>query len=112
MTKESATKIETFQPGDTIKIQYKVVEGGKERLQPFEGVVIAKRGAGQSKTFTVRHIGAGEIGVERIFPQYSPNIKALVVVKKGQTRRAKLYYLRERTGKQAVKVEERSSEVA
>lgn len=111
MNKEPIDKIEKFQPGDTIKIQYKVVEGGKERLQPFQGVVIAKRGAGPSKTFTVRHIGAGEIGVERIFPQYSPNIKGLTVVKKGQTRRAKLYYLRERTGKQAVKVEERTSEV-
>lgn len=112
MTKETSTKIETFQPGDTIRIQYKVLEGGKERLQPFEGVVIAKRGAGQSKTFTVRRIGAGEIGVERIFPQLSPNIRALTVVKKGKTRRAKLYYLRERTGKQAVKVEERTSEAS
>lgn len=112
MTKELENKIATFRPGDTVRLQYKVVEGGKERLQPFEGVVIAKRGAGQSKTFTVRHIGAGEIGVERIFPQYSPNIKGLTVVKKGQTRRAKLYYLRERTGKQAVKVEERTSEAS
>ncbi len=112
MTKETATKIEAFQPGDTIEIQYKVVEGGKERLQPFEGVVIAKRGAGQSKTFTVRRIGAGKIGVERIFPLLSPNIKSLTVVKKGQSRRAKLYYLRERTGKQAIKVEERTSEVS
>ncbi|MDP2873762.1 MAG: 50S ribosomal protein L19 [bacterium] len=112
MTKATDTKIETFQPGDTIRIQYKVLEGGKERLQPFEGVVIAKRGAGQSKTFTVRHIGAGGIGVERIFPLLSPNIRALTVVKKGKTRRAKLYYLRERTGKQAVKVEERTSEAS
>ena len=90
--------------GDTVRVDYKIKEGDKERVQPFEGIVIAKKGAGEGKTFTVRKIAADGIGVERIFPLNSPWIEKLEVVKKGRPRRAKLYYLRERKGKAAMKV--------
>jgi large subunit ribosomal protein L19 len=93
-----------FRSGDTVRVDYKIKEGDKERIQPFEGVVIARKGAGEGKTFTVRRIASGEIGVERIFPLNSPWIEGLKVVKKGRARRAKLYYLRERKGKKAMKV--------
>ena len=97
-------KISEFRSGDTIKVYYKIVEGGKSRIQPFEGIVISKRGEGDSKTFTVRKIGAGGVGVERIFPLSSPNIEKLDVLKRGRVRRAKLFYLRGRKGKQATGV--------
>ena len=97
-------EIPDFRAGDTVRVDYKIKEGDKERIQPFEGIVIAKKGAGEGKTFTVRKIASGEIGVERIFPLNSPWIEKLAVVKKGKPRRAKLYYLRERTGKAAMKV--------
>lgn len=90
--------------GDTVRVDYKIKEGDKERVQPFEGVVIARKGSGAGKTFTVRKIAADGIGVERIFPINSPWIEKLEVVKKGRPRRAKLYYLRERKGKAAMKV--------
>jgi large subunit ribosomal protein L19 len=89
-----------FRPGDTVKVQVKVIEGDKERLQAFQGVVIQKRGGGVGATFTVRKVSGG-IGVERIFPLYSPNIATITVVSQGSVRRAKLFYLRKLTGKAA-----------
>ena len=90
-----------FRPGDTVRVAVKIKEGNKERIQNFEGVVIAIKGTGTGKTFTVRKIGANGVGVERIFPVYSESIAGIEVVKKGKVRRAKLYYLRNKTGKQA-----------
>ena len=90
--------IPDFNPGDTVGVNVKVIEGGRERLQRFEGVVLAKRGVGTSATFTVRKISSN-VGVERIFPLHSPNIDSIEVVRKGKVRRAKLYYLRELRGK-------------
>ena len=92
--------IPDFQPGDTVKVSVKVVEGSRERLQAYEGVVIARRNAGLNSSFTVRKISYGE-GVERIFPLYSPNVAEIEVVRRGDVRRAKLYYLRSRRGKSA-----------
>lgn len=97
-------EIPDFRAGDTVRVDYKIKEGDKERIQPFEGIVIARKGAGEGKTFTVRRIAAGGVGVERIFPLKSPKIEKLEVVKKGQARRAKLYYLRQRVGKKAMRV--------
>ena len=99
------TEVPAFEVGDTVKVGYKIIEGGKERVQNFEGVVIAKRNGGISETFTVRHISYG-IGVEKTYPIHSPKIASITVVRKGKVRRAKLYYLRSRTGK-AAKVKER-----
>jgi len=89
-----------FEIGDTVRVFVKVVEGDKERLQPFEGTVIARKGSGTRETFTVRKISFG-VGVERVFPVHSPVIDRIKVVKKGVVRRAKLYYLREKKGKSA-----------
>lgn len=89
-----------FSPGDTIRLRVRVTEGDKERIQPFEGVVLARKGSGASETFTVRKVSGG-VGVERIFPVNSPVIESLEVVRRGHVRRAKLYYLRERRGKRA-----------
>lgn len=89
-----------FAPGDTIVVQVKVKEGDKERLQAYEGVVIAKRNRGLNSAFTVRKISAGE-GVERTFQTYSPLVASIEVKRRGDVRRAKLYYLRERSGKSA-----------
>ncbi len=97
-------EVPQYNVGDTVKVFVKVIEGTKERLQAFEGVVIAKRHGGISETFTVRRLSFG-IGVERTFPVHSPKIAKIEVVKKGKVRRAKLYYLRARTGK-AAKVKE------
>ena len=96
--------IPDFAPGDTVRVMVKVVEGSRERLQAFEGVCIARRNRGVGSSFTVRKISFGE-GVERIFPLYSPRIDAIEVVRRGRVRRAKLYYLRGRTGKRARIVE-------
>lgn len=93
-----------FRPGDTVKVTSKIKEGNRERLQSFQGIVIARRGSEQSETFTVRKIGVGGTGVERIWPLNSPNLQKIEVVKKGQVRRAKLYYLRDRIGREAKKV--------
>lgn len=89
-----------FRPGDTLKVHVKVVEGTRERIQVFEGVVIKRRGTGISETFTVRKISYG-VGVERTFPLHSPRIDKIDVVRRGKVRRAKLYYLRNLRGKAA-----------
>ena len=89
-----------FAPGDTLRVHVKVVEGSRERVQAFEGVCIARRNAGLNSSFTVRKLSYGE-GVERVFPLYSPTIAGIDVVRRGDVRRAKLYYLRGRTGKAA-----------
>ncbi|HUR91877.1 MAG: 50S ribosomal protein L19 [Gemmatimonadaceae bacterium] len=101
--------IPPFRAGDTVRVNVRVKEGDKERLQAFEGVCIARRGAGVSQTFTVRKISSG-IGVERIFPVHSPMIGSLQVVRRGRVRRAKLYYLRQLTGK-ATRIKERKAKV-
>ena len=95
-----AKKIPEFRPGDTVRIGVKVVEGERTRVQNFEGVCIARSNKGMGSNFTVRKISFGE-GVERVFPLYSPNIDSIEVVRRGVVRRAKLYYLRGRTGKSA-----------
>ena len=92
--------IPEFGPGDTLKINVKVVEGSRERVQAFEGVCIGRSNRGINSSFTVRKISYGE-GVERVFPLYSPKIQAIEVIRRGDVRRAKLYYLRGRTGKAA-----------
>lgn len=89
-----------FSPGDTVRVNVKVVEGTRERVQAFEGVCIARKNAGLNSAFTVRKLSYGE-GVERIFPLYSPTIESIDVIRRGDVRRAKLYYLRGRTGKSA-----------
>ena len=89
-----------FRAGDTVRVQVRVVEGEKERLQAYEGVVIAKRNRGLHSAFTVRKISNGE-GVERVFQTHSPSISSITVTRRGKVRRAKLYYLRERTGRAA-----------
>lgn len=98
------TEIPAFNVGDTVKVMVKVIEGDKERLQAFEGVVIARKHGGISETFTVRRLSFG-VGVEKTFPIHSPKVAKIDVVRRGKVRRAKLYYLRERTGK-AAKVKE------
>ena len=92
--------IPDFAPGDTVRVHAKIVEGSRERIQMFEGVVISRQGTGVRETFTVRRISYG-IGVERMFPVHSPRIEKIDVVRKGIVRRAKLYYLRNLTGKAA-----------
>ena len=100
-------QIPDFSAGDTLKVNVKVVEGTRERIQAFEGVCIARKNAGVRSSFTVRKISYGE-GVERLFPLYSPRISGIEVVRRGKVRRAKLYYLRERQGKSA-RIAERST---
>ena len=101
VAKLTASKpIPNFAPGDTVKVNVKVVEGTRERLQAYEGVVIARKNSGLNSSFTVRKISYGE-GVERIFPLYSPNVAEIEVIRRGDVRRAKLYYLRDRRGKSA-----------
>jgi large subunit ribosomal protein L19 len=95
-----------FEPGDTVRVSLRVVEGERERIQAFEGVCIARKNAGINSNFTLRKISYGE-GVERVFPLYSPRITAIEVIRRGVVRRAKLYYLRGRTGKRA-RIAERS----
>ena len=102
--KQIKENAEHFSVGDTVKVFFKIVEGTTERVQVFEGIVIAKNNSGIRKTFTVRKISYG-VGVERIFPMHSPRIEKIEVVRRGRVRRAKLYYLRSRVGK-AAKVKE------
>ena len=97
---EAKRKLPEFQPGDTVRVQVRVTEGSRTRVQAYEGVVIARAGSGFQENFTVRKISYGE-GVERVFPVYSPNIDRIEVLKRGKVRRAKLYYLRDRRGKSA-----------
>jgi large subunit ribosomal protein L19 len=116
MTEEITTKEETkatkaglpeFRSGDTVRVMYRIIEGDKTREQPYEGIVIARNGKGLSKTFTVRKIGADGVGVERIFPLFSPNLISLCVLKSGKVRRAKLYYLRGKKGKEATRIKDK-----
>ena len=104
------TGIPDFVPGDTVVVQVRVKEGTRERLQAYEGVVIARRNRGLNSSFTVRKVSHGE-GVERVFPVYSPNIDSIKVVRRGKVRRAKLYYLRDRRGKSA-RIAERTDRTA
>jgi len=97
--------IPDFSPGDTVKVHVRVVEGGRERVQVFEGVVIARKGGGARETFTVRKVSFG-VGVERIFPVHAPIIQKIEVSRRGDVRRAKLYYLRDRVGK-ATRIKEK-----
>ena len=93
-------EVPSFSPGDTIKVNVRVVEGNRERVQTYQGVVIRRRGGGSRETFTVRKISFG-VGVERTFPLHSPSIASIEVVTRGAVRRSKLYYLRDRVGKAA-----------
>ena len=97
-------EVPQFNIGDTVRVDVNIREGERERIQQFEGTVIARKGSGVSETFTVRRVSYG-VGVERVFPLHSPNVKAVRVVRRGRVRRAKLYYLRDRVGK-AAKVKE------
>ncbi len=97
---KASKEIPQFRPGDTLRVGVKVVEGERTRVQAYEGVCIARSNRGMGSNFTVRKMSFGE-GVERVFPLYSPNIDSITVVRKGVVRRAKLYYLRGRTGKRA-----------
>jgi large subunit ribosomal protein L19 len=111
MAKLSAGKdIPDFQPGDTVIVNVKIIEGERSRVQAYEGVCIGRAGAGLNENFTVRKISYGE-GVERVFPLYSPMIDSIKVVRRGKVRRAKLYYLRGRRGKSA-RITERQDHVA
>ncbi len=93
--------IPDFRAGDTVRVAVRIKEGNKERVQNFEGVCISMRGEGTGKSFTVRKMGANNVGVERIFPLYSESIESIEVVRRGRVRRAKLFYLRDRKGKAA-----------
>ena len=97
-------EVPQFEIGDTVRVDVNIREGERERIQVFEGTVIARKGSGIGETLTVRRVSYG-VGVERVFPLHSPNVKAVAVVRKGRVRRAKLYYLRDRVGK-AAKVKE------
>jgi large subunit ribosomal protein L19 len=107
-SKHLKKKVDNFRPGDTVRVQVKVVEGDKERTQIFEGTVINKRGSGARSTFTVRKVSGG-VGVERIFPLNSPGVSSVSVVREGKVRRAKLFYLGRKKGK-AVRIEEKQGE--
>ncbi|HSL69142.1 MAG TPA: 50S ribosomal protein L19 [Longimicrobiales bacterium] len=107
VTKEQQrADLPSFGPGDTLRVNVRVREGDKERVQAFEGVCIGRKGAGVSETFTVRKVSSG-IGVERIFPIHSPSLESIVLVRRGRVRRAKLYYLRALRGK-AARIREKS----
>ena len=99
-------KAGAFLPGDTVRVHVKVTEGGRDRLQVFEGTVIGRRGAGISESFTVRRVSHG-VGVERVFPVHSPRVEKVDVVRKGRVRRAKLHYLRGKIGKETRVKEQR-----
>jgi len=90
----------SFSPGDTVKVHYRVTEGGRDRIQVYEGVILQRQGGGMGESFTVRRVSYG-VGVERTFPLHSPKVTKIEVVRRGKVRRARLYYLRERIGKRA-----------
>lgn len=94
-------KVPDFRAGDTLKLAIRIKEGDKSRIQNFEGICIVRRGEGVSETFTVRKIGANNVGVERIFPIYSESLESIEVLRRGRVRRARLFYLRDRRGKAA-----------
>ena len=98
--------VPTFWPGDTLRVNVKVVEGTRERIQSFEGTCIARDGSGTSATFTVRRIASG-VGVERVFPVHSPRVDSIEVRRQGKVRRSKLYYLRDRVGSKAIRIKEK-----
>ncbi|MGQ9622718.1 MAG: 50S ribosomal protein L19 [Candidatus Caldatribacteriaceae bacterium] len=102
------TQVPQVAPGDQVRVYFKVIEGEKERIQPFEGLVIAARGAGVNRTFTVRKVSFG-VGVERIFPLHSPRIERIEILRHGKVRRAKLYYLREKSAKESRLEEKREA---
>ena len=106
VSEQLKTEVPQFEIGDSVKVYVRIVEGEKERIQLFEGTVIAKHGGGISETFTVRRVSYG-VGVEKTFPLHSPNVDKVVVFREGKVRRAKLYYLRGRVG-QAAKVKEKT----
>ncbi len=97
----------TISIGDTIRVHQEIIEGGKSRVQIFEGILIAIKNSGSGKSFTVRRMGANGVGVERIYPLNMPGLKQIQVKTKGQVKRAKLYYLRERVGKSATRIKEK-----
>lgn len=103
--REKRTDIPEIRPGDTVTVNYRVIEGNRERIQPFKGTVIAVKSSGPRRTITVRKVSFG-VGVERIIPLHSPQVESIKVERKGKVRRAKLYYLRERTGK-ATRIKEK-----
>jgi large subunit ribosomal protein L19 len=102
---QSKTTLPEFRAGDTLKVHTRVVEGDKERIQIFQGIVIARKGSGLNQAFTVRKISYGE-GVERVFPLHTPKISKIEVIRQGKVRRARLHYLRSRKGKSAILVKE------
>ncbi len=104
-SREARTDIPAFEPGDTVRVHVKVKEGDKERIQIFQGIVISRKGGGTRQMFTVRKVSGG-VGVERMFPLYSPSIDRIEVERHGRVRRAKLYYLRDLRGK-AARIEEK-----
>ncbi len=108
VNKEAAV-IPNFKSGDTINVFYKIIEGEKTRIQPYQGIVISRKGHDFSKSFTVRRLGADGVGVERIFQLHSPNIEKIELVKSGRVRRAKLYYLRDKKGSAAYRIKEDTS---
>ncbi len=105
-SQQMKTDVPDFRPGDTVRVAFKVVEGGRERVQPFEGVVIRRKGAGVSEAFTVRRVTYG-VGVERTFPLHSPRLESVTVLRRGSVRRSRLFYLRERSGRAARVKEEK-----
>jgi len=100
---------QTITAGDTVRVHQEILEGKKKRVQVFEGIIIAIKGRENGQSFTVRRIGTGGIGVEKIFPVHLPSIKKIVIKRKGQVRRSKLYYLRDKVGKKATKVKEKKA---
>lgn len=109
LTGANANSIPDFAPGDTVRVNVRVIEGTRERIQAYEGLVVARKNAGLNSSFTVRKISLGE-GVERVFPLYSPRLESIKLVRRGEVRRAKLYYLRDRRGKSA-RIAERTTGV-
>jgi len=98
--KQMKEELPDFRPGDTVRVEFQVVEGGRQRTQPFEGIVIRRRGSGASASFTVRRVTYG-VGVERTFPLHSPRLQGVTVLRRGASRQSRLYYLRDRVGKAA-----------